>query len=131
MSHRSEQEHKQTDASKQKVTLYLPAELHRNLKIRAAVEMEPMSVVAEKALSFYLDHPELIEGIYGSTYRVHNCPACSHPFILREGQARSIQSQPANEAVLDDPESELAQSSWGSSSDESPDNSKQDELVPC
>ena len=28
---------------KQKVTLYLPPELHRELKIKAAVEAEPMS----------------------------------------------------------------------------------------
>lgn len=130
MSHRSDPEHKQTEAAKQKVTLYLPAELHRNLKIRAAVEMEPMSVVAEKALSFYLDHPELIEGVYGDTYRVHHCPACSHPFIVQAGQARSIPSQSSSEAILEGPEA-VVQRDWGASPDESSDNSKQDELVPC
>jgi hypothetical protein len=36
---------------KQKITLYLPPELHRQLKIKSAMELEPMSVIAEKALS--------------------------------------------------------------------------------
>lgn len=36
---------------KQKITLYLPPELHRQLRIRAAVEAEPMSLIVEKALS--------------------------------------------------------------------------------
>lgn len=131
MSHRSEQEQKQTDVAKQKVTLYLPAELHRHLKIRAAVEMEPMSVLAEKALSFYLDHPELIEGVYGDTHRVHHCPACTHPFILQAGQPRSLPDPSSPAVILDDSETELVQADWSSPSDESSDNSKQDELVPC
>jgi hypothetical protein len=47
----------------QKVTLYLPPELHRQLKIRSAVELEPMSAVAEQAISFYLANPETIDKI--------------------------------------------------------------------
>ena len=35
---------------KQKVTLYLPPELHHQLKLRAAVDHESMSVIAERAL---------------------------------------------------------------------------------
>jgi len=130
MSHRSEQEQKHTEAAKQKVTLYLPAELHRTLKIRAAVEMEPMSVLAEKALSFYLDHPELIEGAYGNTHRVHHCPACTHPFIVQSGQVQSLPNQSSSDVILDGSEADLVQADWGGS-DEFPDNSKQDELVPC
>jgi hypothetical protein len=36
---------------KHKVTLYLPPELHHQLKLRAAIESEPISAIAEKALS--------------------------------------------------------------------------------
>jgi hypothetical protein len=38
--------------NKQKVTLYIPPELHRKLKIKAAVESEPMSSIAERAIVF-------------------------------------------------------------------------------
>jgi hypothetical protein len=37
---------------KQKVTLYLTSELHRQLKIKAAVEVETMSTIAERALEY-------------------------------------------------------------------------------
>jgi len=47
--------------AKQKVTLYLSPELHRRLKIRAAIDAEPMSELAERAIVFYLAHPELMK----------------------------------------------------------------------
>jgi predicted HicB family RNase H-like nuclease len=47
--------------SKQKVTLYIPPQLHRKLKIKAAVESEPMSSLAEKAIIFYLNNPEVVD----------------------------------------------------------------------
>jgi len=47
--------------AKQKVTLYLSPELHRRLKIRAAIDAEPMSELAERAIVFYLAHPELVD----------------------------------------------------------------------
>ncbi len=111
---------------KQKVTLYLSPDVHRNLKIRAAVEREPMSAVAEKALSFYLLHPEVIEGIQGSAYRVHRCPECSHPFILRDGEVVSLPKQAAEEAVLQEVEPEY----WGSPGPQTGEQ-RQDALVPC
>jgi plasmid stability protein len=45
---------------KQKVTLYLPPGLHRQLKIRAAVDTDSMSAMVERAIVFYLRHPELV-----------------------------------------------------------------------
>lgn len=111
--------------SKQKVTLYLSPELHRNLKIRAAVEREPMSAVAEKAITFYLLHPEVIEGVQGSAYRVHQCPKCSHPFVIRDGEVVSLHQPSAAEAILEEVEPEY----WGSAAGS--EEQRQDALVPC
>ncbi|HIK19636.1 MAG TPA: hypothetical protein IGR15_00905 [Synechococcus sp. M44_DOE_062] len=111
--------------AKQKVTLYLSPELHRNLKIRAAVEQEPMSAVVEKALAFYLLHPEVIEGVQGNTYRVHQCPECSHPFVIRNGEVVSLHQLSAAEAILKEVEPEY----WGSAA--SSEEQRQDALVPC
>lgn len=120
-------EQKQTD-SKQKVTLYLPPELHHNLKIRAAVEMEAMSVMAERALSFYLDHPEVVNHALGTTYQVHHCPECSHPFVIRDGEVHPL---PSTAAVITDSEAELVPGSWSQDSHSSVDESKVEALVPC
>jgi hypothetical protein len=82
---------------KQKVTLYLPPELHRQLKIKAAVEAEPMSLIAERALSFYLSHSEVVdqlEASYGRTHQVHACPECSSPVVVFEGELVSLKRQP-------------------------------------
>ncbi|MCF2972081.1 hypothetical protein L1047_12830 [Synechococcus sp. Nb3U1] len=111
--------------AKQKVTLYLSPDLHRDLKIRAAVEREPMSAVAEKALSFYLLYPEVIEGVQGSAYRVHQCPECSHPFVIRDGEVTSLHKPSAAEAILEEVEPEY----WGAAS--SSEEQRQDALVPC
>ena len=78
--------------SKQKVTLYLSPEIHRKAKIQAAVECESMSAVMEKALSFYLDHPEAVEGQMGQAYQVHACPACEVSFVMREGSPQLLPS---------------------------------------
>ena len=90
---------------KQKVTLYLPPELHRQLKIKAAVEAQPMSLIAERALSFYLTHSEVVdqlEASYGRTHQVHSCPECSSPVVLLEGELVSLKGQPT--AVVEDEE---------------------------
>ena len=83
---------------KHKVTLYLPPDLHRQLKIRAAIESEAMSAIAERALGFYLDHPEVVEekeaSIYGSTHRVYGCPACGTSVVLRSGEMEVLKDQP-------------------------------------
>ncbi|MEB3295364.1 MAG: hypothetical protein VKJ24_19595 [Synechococcales bacterium] len=82
---------------KQKVTLYLPSDLHRQLKIRAAVAAEPMSSLAEKALCFYLTNPEVVENIeaHGQTHRLYSCPECSAPLALREGEIVKLGQQPS------------------------------------
>ncbi|OUC14225.1 MAG: hypothetical protein B0A82_13125 [Alkalinema sp. CACIAM 70d] len=82
---------------KQKVTLYLPSDLHRQLKIRAAVDAEPMSSLAEKAICFYLAHPEVVESveaIQGQTHRVYACPECQSSLVMREGEMVTLGQQP-------------------------------------
>lgn len=52
-----------TDPShgKQKVTLYLSDELHRQIKIRSSVDGETMSSTTQKAIEFYLKHSEVVD----------------------------------------------------------------------
>lgn len=73
-----------------KVTLYLPTDLHRQLKIRSAVEGEAMSSIAKRALDFYLAHgdevADVLESSLGHTHRIHNCPSCESPVVFREGE---------------------------------------------
>jgi hypothetical protein len=81
--------------AKQKVTLYLSPELHRKLKIRSAVDSEPMSELAERALVFYLANSELVEeASYGKTHRVYSCPNCESPLVLRDGELIALTKQP-------------------------------------
>jgi plasmid stability protein len=83
--------------NKQKVTLYLPPELHRQLKIRAAIDTESMSTMVQKALAFYLQHPDKVEEVENSrqnTHQIHLCPECNSVLALKEGQMVSIKDQP-------------------------------------
>lgn len=83
--------------TKQKVTLYLSPELHRKLKIRSAVDSEPMSELAERALFFYLTNPELVdelEASFGRTHRVYSCPSCESSLALRDGELVGLGHQP-------------------------------------
>ena len=92
---------------KQKVTLYLPAAVHRQLKIKAALDADSMSALVEKAVAFYLQHPEVVEEVqetYGQTHRVHVCPDCEGAVVLRDGQLVSLKRQPT--VILDE---EIAQ----------------------
>ena len=110
--------------AKQKVTLYLSPELHRRLKIRAAVDSEPMSELAERALVFYLKNSELIDEIessYGRTHRVYSCPSCDSPLVLRDGELVSLGKQPGLIEHLTISELD----------DEEESSSKGEELVPC
>ena len=113
---------------KQKVTLYLPPELHRQLKIRAAVETEPMSSIAERAIVFYLGNPELVDEVeasYGQTHRVYNCPECTGSVVMRDGELASVTSQPS---VLAEQDLPVKQVSGVSASTAQP---GEEELVPC
>ncbi|MEO0540099.1 MAG: hypothetical protein AAFZ80_04440 [Cyanobacteria bacterium P01_A01_bin.105] len=92
---------------KQKVTLYLSDDLHRQLKIRSAVDREPMSALAQKALDFYLAHSEVVESFrdYGQTHRVYTCPECSTALTLASEGLSSVKSHasssvaPAGEGI--------------------------------
>lgn len=78
---------------KHKVTLYLPPELHRQLKIRSAVDAEPMSAIAERAIVFYLTHPGVVDEVemsHGQTHRIYECPACTGSLVIRDGEAVAI-----------------------------------------
>lgn len=83
--------------SKQKVTLYIPPELHRRLKIKAAVDIESMSTLVEKAVSFYMQYPEKVDEIeastQGRTHQVHFCPECSAAVVEKDGQLVSLGNQ--------------------------------------
>jgi plasmid stability protein len=83
--------------SKQKVTLYIPPELHRQLKIRAAIDTESMSAMVEKALAFYLQNPEKVEEIESNrsnTHQIHICPECDTVMSLKDGRMVSLKNQP-------------------------------------
>ncbi|MEL6326850.1 MAG: hypothetical protein AAFQ61_08095, partial [Cyanobacteria bacterium J06626_23] len=77
-----------------KVTLYLPDDLHRQLKVRSALEREPMSALAQKALNFYLAHSEVVESFrtYGQTYRVYSCPECEAALTLQSEGLSAVKS---------------------------------------
>jgi hypothetical protein len=84
--------------TKQKVTLYLSPELHKKLKIRSAVDSEPMSDLAERALFFYLTNSELVDevetSVHGRTHRVYSCPSCESSLVLRDGDLVVLGNQP-------------------------------------
>ena len=75
-------------SAKQKVTLYISDDLHRQVKIRSAIDGEPMSSIAQRAIEFYLTHSDVVaqtdDERNGETHRVHACPKCASPVVLRE-----------------------------------------------
>jgi hypothetical protein len=82
---------------KNKVTLYLTQELHRQLKIRAAVESEAMSAIAERAIVFYLTHPGVVDEVemsHGRVHQIYSCPECDSSLVLRDGEMVSSSHQP-------------------------------------
>jgi hypothetical protein len=112
---------------KQKVTLYLPPELHRQLKIKSAVSSEAMSTLAEKALLFYLTHSDVVEQVeaHGHTYQIYGCPACATSVVVRDGELVALGQQPGvllGEGEL--PAMDKVQVGAGSSTN-------QETLVPC
>ncbi|HEY9652694.1 MAG TPA: hypothetical protein V6C95_18710 [Coleofasciculaceae cyanobacterium] len=113
---------------KQKVTLYLPPGLHRQLKIRAAVDSDSMSAMVERAIVFYLHHPEVVDEVeasYGGTHRVYSCPECSSSVVLKGGEMVSLEKQPGvlNEELAVEKVREEVNSRTNSQGEE--------ELVPC
>ena len=116
--------------SKQKVTLYIPPELHKKLKIKAAIDVESMSALVERALAFYMQFPEKVEqieaSVHGKTHQVHLCPECDSPMVMRNGELVSLNSQ---NSVIDDSIS-LGVSSQTQST-ESSEKPNEEELVSC
>lgn len=113
---------------KQKVTLYLPPGLHRQLKIRAAVDSDSMSAMVERAIVFYLRHPEVVDEVeasYGNTHRVYNCPECSSSVVIKDGDMVSLNNQPS---LLDD---ELPVEKVREEVNSRTDSQGEEELVPC
>lgn len=111
---------------KQKVTLYLPPSLHRQLKVKAAIETDSMSALVEKAISFYLQHPETVEEVeasYGKTHQVHVCPECNAAMVMRDGKMISLKNQPS----IVDEEFPLI----GEKTSVTAGNQGQEELIPC
>ncbi len=88
---------------KQKVTLYLPPDLHRELKIKAAVEADPMSAIAERAIAFYIHHSEVVDefeaSAFGSAHQVYSCPQCASSVVF---QAKALVALSQSPAVLSD-----------------------------
>ena len=82
--------------SKQKVTLYIPPELHRKLRIKAALDTKSMSALVEKAITFYMQYPDRVEELesssHGKTHQVHFCPECEEPLVIRQGELASLNS---------------------------------------
>ncbi len=113
--------------SKQKVTLYIPPELHRRLKIKAAVDVESMSALVEKAIAFYMQYPEKVEEVEalvrGKTHQVHFCPECDSALVVRNGDLVSLSSQ--SSAVADDIPLKVADQAEDSGE------SSEEELVSC
>ncbi|MEM6446706.1 MAG: hypothetical protein AAFY57_02890 [Cyanobacteria bacterium J06642_2] len=110
--------------SKQKVTLYVSPQLHRRLKISSAAQMESMSALTERAVNFYLEHADLVEGAHGTSHQVHHCPACETAFVLRDGRPQLLPSA----GILDDASTAAGVAPFSS---EESDDRRRDELVTC
>jgi hypothetical protein len=111
---------------KQKFTLYLPSTLHRQLKVKAAIDTDSMSALVEKAISFYLRHPDIVEEVeasYGKTHQVHVCPECDAAMVMRDGEMISLKNQPN----IVDEEFPLI----GEGNEINADKETQEELIPC
>ena len=84
---------------KQKVTLYIPPDLHRQLKIRSAVDTESMSEIAERALAFYLEHSDVVAEVessqQGNSHLVYACPTCSTSVVVQSDQLVPLKHEPA------------------------------------
>ena len=83
--------------NKQKVTLYIPPDLHRKLKIKAAVDADTMSNLVERAVSFYIDNSDAVDeieaSVQGKTHQVHFCPECETAVVIRDGELVSLKKQ--------------------------------------
>lgn len=115
---------------KHKVTLYLPSELHRKLKIKAAVESEAMSAIAERAIGFYLTHADVVdevESTQGQAHRVYSCPECETNLLVQDGDIVQFDEQPG---ILHDDNLDVSRHIVDSEPSEIERHGRE-ELVPC
>ena len=86
---------------KQKVTLYIPPELHRKLKVQAAIDAASMSDITQRALTFYLNHGEVVAEVetaeYGHSHRIYDCPHCQSSVLLKDQNLVAIAPSPMGE----------------------------------
>ncbi len=78
-----------------KVTLYLSSDLHRQLKIRSAVDGSAMSAIAQRALEFYLSHADVVDEcstVSGHTHQIYSCPSCEESMVMRQGELLPVQA---------------------------------------
>ena len=88
-------------SAKQKITLYIPDDLHRQFKIRSAVDGETMSSIAQRAIEFYMGHADVVEGsgkVQGQAHCIHFCPQCDASVALRQDSLVLIQSHATRES---------------------------------
>jgi hypothetical protein len=118
---------------KHKVTLYLSSDLHRQLKIRAAVSSDAMSDIAQRAIDFYLTHSDIVERVdeaHGRTHQLYSCPDCQTSVVIRDGALVPLGGE--SKAMVDEallvgdvvPDGIVAQRLLAATSEE-------EQLVPC
>jgi hypothetical protein len=57
-----------------------------------------MSAMVERAIVFYLHHPEVVDEVeasYGKTHQVYSCPRCSSSVVLKGEEMVSLDNQPS------------------------------------
>lgn len=100
-----------------------------------------MSAMVEKAILFYLQHPEVIEeveeqsstigqqgksqGNPGQSHQVYQCPDCRAPLVQRDGELISLKNQ-AGVLVEDIQEQETQEQKT-----QEQETQEQETLVPC
>ncbi|WP_253188418.1 hypothetical protein [Leptolyngbya sp. 'hensonii'] len=91
-----------------------------------------MSSIVEKAIVFYLSHPEIVDEVasgqssYGQAHAVHSCPECATSVVVREGTLVALGGQATFLA-----ESETSLSVKDAQRVSGSDKQGEEELVPC
>ena len=51
-----------------------------------------MSALAERAIGFYLNHSDVVDGVHGTAHLVYECPACTTPVVIRDGDLMAVEA---------------------------------------
>lgn len=87
-----------------------------------------MSVIAERAIVFYLTHPGVVDEVemsHGQVHRVYNCPECTNALVLQDDELVALGNQPG---ILADDELQVVKVQGAHPN---PDQQGEQELVPC